>query len=128
MTPTTNFIEFSGTLASGARTAMPASATTITAAPAATERERQVVVVGAERQRDEHDLEALENDTLERQREGIPVGDGATTFARYGLRGRELVGVDLLLVVQCLVAARSQDRLAQPLQAEHEQQPTDNEP
>src|SRR5665213_1947530 len=34
MMPTTNFIEFSGTLASGARTAIPASATTITAAPA----------------------------------------------------------------------------------------------
>src|ERR1019366_77834 len=37
MTPTTNFIEFSGTLARGARTAIPASATTMTAAPAASE-------------------------------------------------------------------------------------------
>jgi hypothetical protein len=35
MTPTMNFIEFSGTRASGARTAIPASATTTTADSAA---------------------------------------------------------------------------------------------
>jgi len=36
MIPTTNFMEFSGTRASGARTAIPARVTTRTAASAAT--------------------------------------------------------------------------------------------
>ena len=49
--------------------------------------------------------------------------------SRGAARGlAQLPREDRVLVVQRLVAARAQDRLAQPLQSEHEQERADDEP
>ena len=106
----------------------PRRATTTTAATAATAASGRLWLVAAEGQRDEHDLETLEHHALERQGERVPVGDHAPPL------GRRLTGrppprrVDQRLVVQGLVAAGPQDRLAQPLQAEDQQQAADDQP
>ena len=81
----------------------------------------------AERHDDERDLEPLEQDALEREREAVPVEAGALARLR-GARLFELSREDRRLVVQRLVAARTQDRLAQPLEPEREQQRPDDEP
>ena len=88
-----------------------------------------VVLIAAEGQDDEDHLEALEHHALEGEGEGVPVlttsprrprcdcGAAATCCWKIGV-----------LVVQGLVAARAQDRLAQPLQAEDQEQAADDEP
>src|SRR5204862_63633 len=72
------------------------------------------------------DLEALEQHALEREREAVPVEPRAL-LVRSRLRLRDLAREDRILVVEGLVAARAQDRLAQPLQPEREQQRADEE-
>ena len=74
----------------------------------------------AERDHDERDLEPFEQHALEGDRERVPVETGALAGAACGLGA--LLREDRLLVVQGLVPARAQDRLAQPLQAEDEQE------
>ena len=77
---------------------------------------------------DERDLEPLEEDALECEREASTSRAPArcSRTARRSLpRAR---GEDGVLVVQRLVAARAQDRLAQPLQPEDQQQRPDDEP
>ena len=80
-------------------------------------RERDASLGAPERQDDERHLEPLEEHALERQREAVRVD--AVAYAS-GLRSRlvELLSEDRVLVVQRLVPARAQDRLAQPLQPE----------
>ena len=63
----------------------------------------------------------FEQHALEGQREPVPVEPGAFGVP-CGARLLLLAGEDLRLVVQRLVAARAQDRLAQPLQPEGEEQ------
>ncbi len=73
ITPTANFIVFSGTRASGARTAKPAAITTTDRGARGRGGQPDVVVLGAERDDDQRDLEPLEQDPFERDREGVEV-------------------------------------------------------
>ena len=75
---------------------------------------------------DERDLEALEQHPLERDGERVPVH----SRRRFASRGACLCALALecdTLVVERQVAARAQDRLAEPLQTERQQQRTDDE-
>src|SRR5437764_983534 len=71
--------------------------------------------------------EPLEQHSLEREGEAVPV-ESCPLFPRSRSRAFELAGEDRVLVVERLVAARAQDRLSQPLQAEREQQRADDQP
>ena len=120
--PTANLSVFSGTRSSGPRTRRRRRRR-----PRPRPRRRppraRAVLRAAEGEDDEGDLEALEQDALERDGERVPV-DAARGVARPRLplaaraEGRGLV-------VQGHVAGRAQDRLAQPLQPEGEQQRAD---
>src|SRR2546426_491397 len=81
--------------------------------------ERDAALRAAEREEHDRALEPLEEDALDREREPVPV-DAGLLLAAGRPRLRELAREDRLLVVERLVAARAQDRLAQPLQAEDE--------
>jgi len=60
---------------------------------------------------------------------GLAVAGAAAALVTVVVAGAfELARVDRVLVVQVLVAARAQDRLAQPLQAEDQEQRADDEP
>ena len=73
------------------------------------------------------DLEPLEQHALEGDGERVPVDPVAGALA--GRRGRALLLPERLgLVVLGLEAARAEDRLAQPLEPEDEQQAADDEP
>ncbi len=121
ITPTVNFMRFSGTRASGARTAKPTPATRTRAATRSGRGERDRALRAAEREDDEHDLEPLEQDALEREDEAVPVEAGALDVRR-SLRVGELAREDRVLVVQRFEPARAEDRLPQPLQPEDEEQ------
>jgi hypothetical protein len=73
-------------------------------------------------------MNAFQQHALEGQREGIPVGHREPALPGGGPGGRGLPGVDRRLVVQRLEAGGPQDRLAQPLQPEDQQQPADHQP
>ncbi len=73
ITPTTNFIVFSGTLAKGARAAMPATRTIVTASPAAAAAMTDVVLIGSKGEHDERDLQPLEQDSFEGDRKRVTV-------------------------------------------------------
>ena len=90
-------------------------------------RERDRALRAAEREDDEHDLEPLQQHAFEREDEAVPV-DARALDVRRTLGFGKLPREDRVLVVECLVAARAQDRLPQPLQAEDEQQRADDEP
>ena len=127
ITPTANLSVFSGTRASGARTAIADHGNEHERAGGAGRGQRDRALRAAEGEHDEHDLESLEQHALERKREAVPVEAGALDLrgaARFG----ELLREERVLVVQRLVAAGAQDRLAQPLQAEDEQERADDEP
>jgi len=86
------------------------------------------VRAGAEAQHDEDDLHPLEEDRLERDDEPESVAPRATRsrtgrIAQLGDR----VSVDPVLVMKGLVPARPQDRLPEPGQPEHEQEPADHD-
>ena len=89
-------------------------------------REGDRVGVEPEGDDDEDDLEALEEDPLEADHEGEPVEPEAALVAG-GPRGLDLRAERVLLVVQGLQAGGAQDRLAQPLQPEDQQQRADDE-
>ena len=84
------------------------------------------MLVGAEGEDDERDLEALEENAFERDRERVPVerapvaGGGARSFGLLR-KGRGFV-------VQRLQASRAKDRFAQPLKPEDEQQAAHRDP
>ena len=125
--PTANLIAFSGTRSSGARTSTPRRRRPRAPPPRRPTAEPKRPWAAPKRDDDEGDLEALEQDALERDRERVPVEPGRS--ARPAARGLlALLAEGLLLVVQRLVAARAQDRLAQPLQPEDEQQRADDQP
>ena len=86
-----------------------------------------VVLVGPEREHDEHDLEPLEQHALERNREGVGIEPGTVDAPRRA-GGRELLLVRLALIVERLQPGGAQDRLAKPLQAEDQQQRPDDQP
>ena len=126
ITPTTNFMVFSGTRASGARTATPASATSTTAAPAAIAASGMscwllpnVSAMNA--------TSSPSSSTPLNERVKAYQSETRSARSGRGLRGGQLGAEDLILVVQRLVALGAQHRLAQPLQAEHQQQPADHE-
>ena len=73
ITPTANFSVFSGTFASGARAATPDERRRGHASPARRGGQRDAVLVGAEGEHDERDLETLEEHPLEGDREGVAV-------------------------------------------------------
>ena len=118
---------FSGTRASGARTAIPVTVSMTTAVTAAVARQGNVSLVGAEGQDDEGDFEPFEQHAPERQREGIPIGDHAPALGAGSLGGGQFGPVDSGLVMTGLEPAGSQDRLAQPLQPEDQQQAADHQ-
>src|SRR5439155_9636186 len=82
---------------------------------------------GSEGDDDEDHLEAFEKDALEGDGERVPVEAATLLDARRG-GALAFLAKRFLLVVQRLVAARPQDRLAKPLEAEDEQQRPDDEP
>ena len=91
-----------------------------------TDGDRHVAGAEAERDHDEDDLDPLEEHALERDDEGEPV-QAEPALGRRLPGGRRRGAELLLLVVQALEAARAQHRLAQPLEAEDEHQPTDQQ-
>ena len=85
-----------------------------------------VVRVQAEGDDDEHHLDALEEHPLERDDKREPV----EAVARLVVRAPRRLGLFsklVLLVVQRLQARRAEDRLAQPLQPEDQQERSDPE-
>ncbi len=68
---------------------------------------------------DESDLEAFEQHPFERDDEGVPVDPGPV--AGGSPCGAFALGKGRIFVAQCLETAGTQDRLAEPLQAEDEQ-------
>ena len=127
ITPTLNFMRFSGTRASGARTAKPTTCDEDEGGNGSGRGERDRALRATEREDDEHDLEPLEQHALEREDEAVPVEAGPLDV-RGALRVGELAREDRVLVVQRLEAARTEDRLPQPLQPEDEEQSADDEP
>ena len=117
---------FSGTRLSGRWTITPAIATTTSAATAATIASGEVVVGGPDRDDDERHLEAFEEHAFERQRERVGVEAGLRRSSRRS-ELRDIPLEDLLLVVQWDVARGAQQRLAQPLQPEAQQQEADDD-
>jgi len=91
-----------------------------------TERGFTRLVNRAEADDDQHHFGALEEDALEGDDEGDPVQAEPALVAGRA-RGLALFAERLVLVVQRLEARRAQDRLAQPLQAEDQQQGADHE-
>ncbi len=81
----------------------------------------------AEGDHDEDDFQALEEHALEGEGEGVPVADAAPGLPGRGLGGGDLPQVRARLVVQGLVAGRPEHGLAQPLEAEDQQQRADDE-
>ena len=124
--PTANLIVFSGTRESGPLREDPGDDDDDERGRCAGDREPEVALRAAERDHDEDDLEPLEQHALERDGERVPV-EAETSFVpgRRGLLA--LLAERLVLVVQILEAARAEDRLAQPLQSEREQQRADDE-
>ena len=88
--------------------------------------ERDVAGADAERQDDDHDLEPFEEHALERHDEGEPVQAERLLVSRRPGRG-SLLGKDGGLVVHGLQPGGSEDRLAQPLEAEGEEQAADHQ-
>jgi len=89
-------------------------------------RDRDVTGIEAEGDHDEHHLDALQEHALERDYEAEPVQPEPVPLA--GGAGGPRLFVELLrLVVACLEPGAAQDRLAQPLQAEDEQQHPDHQ-
>jgi hypothetical protein len=85
--------------------------------------QRHVVLVGPEGQHDEDHLQALQHNALEGHRERIGIQTGPQPTQHAGAAGRGPLLLERReLVMQRLEAAGAQDRLAQPLQAEDEQQ------
>ena len=126
ITPTSSFRVFSGTRASGALTAAPTATTTNTASAAAARGEAQAMLVGAHGEHDEGDLQALEQHALEADGERVAV-ERRGGRARGARRGLGLLLEREQLVVQVLQSRPAQDRLAQPLQPEDQQQPADED-
>ena len=90
ITPTASFIVFSGTLARGALAASPATLTTKHGRAGGRGRECEVMLVGAEREHDECDLEPLEQHSFEGDGEGVAVEAGVSApdrARRLGLLG-----------------------------------------
>jgi hypothetical protein len=87
---------------------------------------REMTLGASEGDHDEDDLEALEEDSLECDCERVPI---ETRLRLLTSRGGVLPGTveRLVLVVQVLEPARPEDRLAQPLQSECEQECADDE-
>ena len=125
--PTANLMVFSGTRSSGDRTAIPATTTSATAAECGRGRECDPGLGCSKRDDDEHDLEPFEQHALECDGERVPVHPGRCPTTHPG-RLLALGSERGTLVVQRLVATRAEDRLAQPLQTEHQQQRADDEP
>ena len=94
--------------------------------PRARRRHADVAGGAAEGHHDEGHLQALQEDALEGDGEAWPVHRRGCRLAGLPQR-RHLRRVDRLLVVQRLEAGGAQDRLAQPLQAEDEQQRADHQ-
>src|SRR5262249_6032646 len=91
------------------------------------DREWNAPLCAAEGEDDEGALEPLEQTALERDGEPVPADAGAPlALGREPRRGLALV--DRVLVADGTPAARAQDRLAQPLEPEDEQQRADYEP
>ena len=84
-------------------------------------RDRHVPCVEPERDHDEHDLDALKEYALERHHEAEPVQPQPPLPGR-GPAGGRLLPELVVLVVTCLEPRGPQDRLAQPLQPEDQQQ------
>src|SRR4029077_5898675 len=80
----------------------------------------------AEAHHDEGDLEALEEDALEGDREADPVDPGRG-HRRLLAERRDLARVDCLLVVLRLPPAGAEDRLRQPLEAVDDEEAADEE-
>ncbi len=125
--PTTNLSVFSGTRSSGPRTTKPADHDDHGCCRGRRDRQSEPPLGRAEGDDDEGDLEALEEHALEGDGERVPIhlpragerdGAGLPALTRERLR----------FVVQRLVAGGAEDRLAQPLQAESEQQGPHDEP
>ena len=123
ITPTANFIVFSGTRGSGARTSTPTTATSNERDAGAERRERDAALRAAERQDDERDLEAFEQDALEREREAVPVEPGALLVRGAARALPSPPRRSPSSSCERLVAARAQDRLAQPLQPKASRSP-----
>ena len=87
-------------------------------------RQADVALRAAKGHDDERHFEAFEEDPLERDRERVPVVAG---FGSSGLELGHLGPIDRILVVQSLQAAGSEDRLAQPLEPEEQEQRADDE-
>ena len=126
ITPTLNFIAFSGTRASGARIATPIAATTSTAATAAAAARPHPVLVRAEGEGDEDHLEALQQNALERDRERVAV---EARVRRAPAAVAAAVSSRKISSSSCwaMSPARAEDRLAQPLQPEDEEQASDHQ-
>ena len=87
-------------------------------------RQADVALRATEGHDDERHFEAFEEHALERDRERVPVVAG---FGSGGLELRHLGPIDRILVVQSLQTAGSEDRLAQPLEPEEQEQRADDE-
>src|SRR6266545_4502532 len=114
--PTANFVVFSGTRASGARTATPAMTTASTAAAAPRTANPMLPWLAAKvttmKATSSPSSTTALNDKVNAYQSGT------------ANRRRHLPGIDARLVVQLLQPGRPQDRLTQPLQSENQQQGT----
>ena len=124
--PTTYFSMFSGTAASGrcatspiARTTTPATAAPTAASGTLSAFRPNVITMNTT-------SSALEEHPLERDDEREPVEPESSVLARPG-GGLALLAKRLRLVVHRLEPGRAEDRLAQPLQPEDEEQRADRE-
>ena len=90
-------------------------------------RQRNVVLIGAEGQRDEGHLQAFQQNPLESEGKGVPVGDQPAAIDRCSLGGCKFGAIDGGLVMHRLEAGGPQDRLSQPLQTKDQQQTADNQ-
>ena len=133
MTPTSVLMVFSGTSLSWRATSEADDAHEDGRRGRGQRGQAEPVLGGAEADHDQHHLGALEEDALEGHREADavaparPVPAATPPLALRAELGHRL-GEDLVLVVQVLVAAGAQDRLAQPRQAEHQQQRAHHHP
>src|SRR6476620_4271887 len=88
--------------------------------------ERDVVGVEAEGDHDKYDLEAFQEDALERDDEAEPVeAELALGSGRPG--SCEFLLEDRFLVVDGLETGRAKDRLSQPLEAKDQEERADEE-